>query len=223
MDTCTDNKELAQLRELINQALSLADKNNLLIVGVKLDEARHALDTLREKSEDCRGDQCGFGNVSPLSRTSSEGNIVTLHPPVSFERLLAEHESLDQMRRGLMELVEGPPSPFEAERQLDEFEEAIASHRADELRWVYGPLLARRIGDDPQVGSSYRELVLETEDAWARYFHKWKEQRIAASWATFGLETHQVLTRAGERMRLEERIIYPLALRKGMIRLRDAG
>lgn len=214
-----------ELSLLIGQALALADELDLLLVGLKLDEARTALSA-------SKGDPTGLSRLERLigrlpntmpDRLSLGRNVVTLHGGTSLERLVTEHDVLDARRKSLLKLTEGPPDPSEAETQLIEFGELIQSHRALERRCVYGPLLAKGIDVSIDVGVKLSSLVAEIETDWDSYLHKWDRESIASGWKDFSLATHSILARAGERLKLEEQIIYPLAFVNGMIQLRDTA
>jgi len=148
-------------------------------------------------------------------------NVVALHVQGNLEQLLHEHEFLNVRREALIALANGEPKPEEAERQLAEFKALIQSHRATERRCVYGPLMKKEIAGDSALGFKLNTLVEEINGDWETYLTIWNVKTIGRDWERFSRDTNQVLARAGERMRLEERVIYPLAFMGGMITLRS--
>lgn len=217
--------ESRDLSQLIEQALKLADERDLDLVSIKLDEARAALDAGRGASATLSrmDDLIKTLPASVPVRSVSGSNVITLRAPTSLERLLGEHQALDKRRRALMELVRNPPNAAEAERQLIEFGKLIDDHRATERRCVYGPLLAVGVNADTALEERLASLVGEMETDWDSYLHTWDRQKIENDWREFTAATNTILARAGERMRLEEKIIYPLAFMSGLIHLRESA
>lgn len=214
-----------ELGRLIAEALALADELDLSLVSIQLEGARIALDVDRDVS----GSPSWLvkrelsAPQQELTVAASNSNVVKLHASGSLQQLLREHEVLDARRQSLLQLTEGPPNSFEAERQLSEFASLIEAHRATERRCVYGPLLAKKA--DVKFGNKVKlkGLVGEIERDWERYLRNWDQAKIDRLWSEFCLITHSILPRAGERMRLEERVIYPLAFIGGLIELEDSA
>ena len=214
-----------ELTKLIEQALGLADERQLNLVSIKLEEARIAMiaepgpsGTLARLEDIVRALP-----IPVRLRSVSGGNVVTLHAPTSVEHLLSDHAALDARRKALLALVEGPPTAAEAERQLNDFGLLIEAHRATERRCVYGPLLARGVDADLTLERSLTSLVGEMETDWDSYLHQWDRDRIENNWFDFAVATHFILARAAERMRLEEKVIYPVCFLSGLIRLRESA
>ncbi len=132
-----------------------------------------------------------------------------------------EHEALETKRISLLRLAEGSPDPVEAEKQLAIFGADIQAHRANERRCVYGPLMSKEVDTEPGLEDWLHSLVGQIETDWESYLKLWDRNMIAERWTDFALATHSTLARAGERMRLEEKVIYPLAFSSGLILLRD--
>lgn len=217
--------ETDELAQLIEQALALADQVDLGFVSIKLDEARVTLKAEQDASAPLSRLDELIGELPSRSPTRffSADNVIKLHAPTSLERLLEEHEVLEARRKALLHLAEGSPNPFEAERQLQEFADVIVAHRATERRCVYGPLMAQGSEADAHLEVRLKDLVGEIETDWQSYLHAWDRNRLASRWAEFALATHSILARAGERMRLEEKVIYSLAFMSGLIQLRKSA
>jgi hypothetical protein len=210
-----------ELAQLIERALALSDENDLSLVSIHLEAARLALAAEPDASVRLspREKLTTFEPKPKPACDIGRENVIKLHPPGSLEQLLSEHEALEIRRRCLLELADGTPNPVEAARQLAEFALLIEGHRATERRCVYAPLLVHKIDVSPLLNKKIEGLVGEMEQDWASYLHSWDQEKIARRWKEFCVVTQSILVRAGERMRLEERVIYPLAFMGGMIEL----
>jgi hypothetical protein len=208
------------LARLIVRALALADELELPIVGAKLDEAAQALKESQDEPAallQVQGLIRVLANTGP-KRSRSGANVVELHPPTSLERLMSDHKVLDNRRKSLLKLTEGRPKPIEASKLVVEFGALIQAHRAVERSCVYGPLMAKGIDAGQDLGVKLGGLVEEIETDWESYLRNWDQGTIGNEWGDFTFATQSTLSRAGERMRLEEQIIYPLAFVSGLIR-----
>ena len=140
---------------------------------------------------------------------------------MSFERLMREHDELERRNTLLRAVARGAPAPDEAFALLMDFATGIAEHRAQEQRLVYEPLLHLADSGDLRDQSGLRNLVTQMEADWTDYLYDWNAECIAADWTTFSELTETILGRAAERLRLENDVIYPLALKHGTIALRE--
>lgn len=217
--------ERDELTQLIEQALGLADERNLDLVGIKLDEALNEL----------IAHQAGSGNISRIDhlsknvptfvevRTRSGDNVVSLRSPASLERLLSDHAELELHRKSLIQVARGPQNVIAATQQLAIFGKIIDAHRALERCCIYGPLIANGVDASFALEERLGTLLGEMETDWDSYLHAWDCERLEKHWAEFTIATHTILARAGERMRLEEKVIYPLCFMSGLIQMRDAA
>lgn len=211
-----------EVAQLIERALMLADELGLSLTSIQLEEARVALgeddnawaDALKPKS-----------TLPPVLGEADgchgEGEVVQLRNSDSLQQLLLEHEDLDRRRKSLLQLVREESDPGEAWRQLAEFKVLIEAHRATERRCVYGPLERGKAQLFSRLNERLTSLTGEIKRDWKQYLYYWNEERIASRWSSFALATNVILVRAGDRMRLEERVIYPLAFLGGNIELRQ--
>jgi hypothetical protein len=213
-----------KLTQLIEQALVLADDNELALVSIKLDEALNELITYRIESGSLSSMDSlisDFPTAVALQNRSGD-NVVSLRSPASLERLMSDHIDLDIRRKSLIQLVRGPQNVIEAQRQLTEFGKLIDAHRALERCCIYGPLMTRGIDAGFSLEERLRTLLGEIETDWDSYLYTWDCDRLETQWAEFTVATHTILARAGERMRLEEKVIYPLCFMSGLINMKDA-
>ncbi|MGR6330401.1 hypothetical protein ACU5AX_15155 [Sphingomonas sp. XXL09] len=206
---------------MIDSAISLADEMELGLVSIHLDEARAALSSATNDipSRSHRSAITALINFL-TSGGGGEAEIVQLRKKDSLEQLLSEHEALDARRVALLELTRQAPNAAEAARQLMEFKTLILQHRLTERRCVYGPLQRRREAAGVPLEKRINQLIEEMDGDWGRYLDGWDEARIEERWGEFVFATTDALLRAGDRMRLEERVIYPLAFMTGSVELR---
>ena len=96
------------------------------------------------------------------------------------------------------------------------FERLIREH--DEI-----DLAARRLeaAGAPAGGLDFEAAFEALRCDWRAYLADWDAECIAADWAGFQTETAAVMARLRERVRAETDLIYPVALKRGMIALRD--
>lgn len=213
-----------EVSQLIERALTLADELGLSLTSIQLEEARIALKKDNHAWTDAPEAKSALpAVVGGLGGSHGGGEVVQLRDSVSLQQLLREHETLDLRRESLLLLVRGKPEPSEAWRQLTEFKALIEAHRATERRCVYGPLEREQSHLFARLHEKLTSLTGEIERDWKQYLYYWDEGRIASRWSNFALATNIILTRAGDRMRLEERVIYPLAFLGGNIELKQAA
>ena len=140
---------------------------------------------------------------------------------LSFQKLVDEHDDLEGRAATLRKIVRGTPDPQAALDALTEFARGIEEHRVNEQRCVYGPLLAVAARKELDIGIDLQTLIISMNSDWASYLHDWDLECITIDWVNFAYETEVILDRAAVRLQLENRTIYPLALREGLIPLRE--
>ena len=141
-------------------------------------------------------------------------------PRLSVERGLAEHDALLAVAGRLRHVVAGAVAPEAADRLLREFGNGIEEHRDHEIRGVYEPLLGYAEERSAEFGSVLAGMLIDAGSDWSSYLNHWSLSRMEADWSTFAIETRRVLDRGRARLCLENELLYPLALRHGLISLR---
>ena len=139
---------------------------------------------------------------------------------MSVERAMSEHDGLLALARRLRSVVGGHVAPESAHCLLGEFEACIEDHREQETRDLYEPLLAYAEERSAEFRSMLNEMLTKATRDWSYYLKDWTPDRMEASWSAFGEETRRVLDGGRARLCLEDRLLYPLALRHGLIPLR---
>ncbi|SFR81120.1 hypothetical protein [Sphingomonas jatrophae] len=140
---------------------------------------------------------------------------------MSFERLMREHDELERMSRALLLVASGEPDAELAALILYQFTVQIKEHRAFEQNNVYRPLIELAQQRDLGENLDLQALVIEMARDWRAYFETWTVDTIRQDWKAFSEDTRYILAQGQERLRLENMIIYPLALRHGTIRLKE--
>ncbi|MEG8052682.1 hypothetical protein QP185_04495 [Sphingomonas aerolata] len=96
-----------KLTQLIEQALVLADDNELALVSIKLDEALNQLITYRIVSGSLSSMDSLISDfpTAVALQTRSGDNVVSLRSPAGLDRLMSDHIDLDIRRKSLIQLV----------------------------------------------------------------------------------------------------------------------
>jgi hypothetical protein len=141
---------------------------------------------------------------------------------LSIDRLIEEHDTMDDMANELMELVRSSePKANEAFSLLRRLSACLDEHLAGEAGFLYSDHLrsssARLEEEVLAFEKTFEDLKLE----WSTYLHEWMPDNIELDWRNFDHATQWVMGRLRARITQENDILYPLALHYGRIRLRD--
>lgn len=139
---------------------------------------------------------------------------------MSFESLMREHDCLERMAGELRASVLGSPAPVKALNLLREFAVEIERHRGHERRSIYQPLMKLPDRKKSRLDVDLSDLVSEMDADWNDFLYNWNLELISVDWQNFAEETIRILGRAKTRLRIENCLIYPLALQEGAISLR---
>lgn len=141
---------------------------------------------------------------------------------LSFEDLMRDHSAIFAAVRAVMQEIEGEAAPATVSASLSHLDMLLTPHLAIEDKQIYPLLLA---GDD----SGQRIMAEEAINAyatlaadWTAFVATWNESAIAADQSGFALQLHTLLDILQRRVRAENEILYPMALRAAHIRLRAA-
>jgi hypothetical protein len=141
---------------------------------------------------------------------------------ISIERLIREHQAIAALTGALSRAARDGKAAVQRER-LVQLDMLLEAHLATEDLEVYPLLLAR--GDASQrlaaasAMSDYNTLAAD----WRNYVDRWSEAAIVADPGGFAAESATILSALSGRVRTENEILYPLALRNGTITLREAA
>lgn len=139
---------------------------------------------------------------------------------MSVERATSEHDALLALAGRLRAMVGGQRAPEPAHAVLREFSTRIEHHRGEEARDLYAPLLAFAEERSEEFGAVLNGMLTRATSDWSTYFERWTRDAIEADWPAFGAETLRVLDSGRARLCLENELLYPLALKHGLVPLR---
>lgn len=140
---------------------------------------------------------------------------------VSFERLIREHHRIGQLADQLRDLVDEPEDAQRALLALGRLADILVAHLLVEDAHIYPELLlSRDTGNAAMAGEVVSQFAKLTSD-WSAYNARWTEASIAADWPRYRAETHAILARLADRIRIENELLYPMALRSAQITLRE--
>ena len=141
---------------------------------------------------------------------------------VSVERLIDEHAQISARSDALMRAV-ATASPTMLRTMIVGLDTDLAAHLATEDLEVYPHLLAK--GDLAQREAA--EIAMGDFDQlaaeWRAYVDEWTADEIESDRELFIEASKRVLSALSARVRIENEILYPLALASGTITLREAS
>jgi len=138
------------------------------------------------------------------------------------EQAIEDHDELLVIAARLRDAVRGPVAPQAAHSLLRIFHEALERHREREVSGLYEQLLRYAKSRSSEFSSMLEGMLTKASFDWVPYLSHWTRERIETEWSKFGEETWEVLDRGLARLCLENEILYPLALKRGLIPLRTS-
>ena len=143
---------------------------------------------------------------------------------MSYERLIHEHAEIDKLSHRLeIEVEKSGPDPQCVAALLGELSLAVKEHLAAEDRSVYEPLIGTKHDKGWRAEVDFEAAFQALETDWTTYLADWvTADSIEHDWMTFAEETRGMMGRLRQRVREETDLIYPMALQRGFIRLRDS-
>lgn len=141
---------------------------------------------------------------------------------VSIERLIDEHAQISARSNALLRAV-ATESPTMLRTMIVALDTDLVAHLATEDLEVYPHLLAK--GDMAQREAA--EIAMGDFDQlaseWRAYLDEWTADEIENDRELFIEASKRVLSALSARVRIENEILYPLALSCGTITLREAN
>jgi len=141
---------------------------------------------------------------------------------VSVERLIDEHAQISARSNALLRAV-ATESPTMLRTMIVALDTDLVAHLATEDLEVYPHLLAK--GDMAQREAA--EIAMGDFDQlaseWRAYVDEWTADEIESDRELFIEASKRVLSALSARVRIENEILYPLALSCGTITLREAN
>lgn len=141
---------------------------------------------------------------------------------VSIERLIDEHAQISARSDALLRAI-ATASPTMLRKMMVGLDTELAAHLATEDFEVYPHLLAKgnmaqREAAEIAMGD-FDQLAAE----WRAYVDEWTADEIEGDRELFVEASKRILSALSARVRIENEILYPLALSCGTITLREAN
>lgn len=138
-----------------------------------------------------------------------------------IERLIEDHELLDNLARDLIDIVRSPlPSAENAYALLRHLSASMNEHLNAENGFLYDQHYRAEPGRLQKEVEAFERDFRELDVEWSLYMNEWTLENISVDWRNFAHATLWVMTRFRDRLVQENDILYPLALQSGRIRLR---
>lgn len=140
---------------------------------------------------------------------------------MSYERLLREHDQIDQALARLQRLTSAAvPDVPAVSAALSHLGGELAYHLAHEDSFIYPRMIESTVG---HVASVARQFIDEFEALTVDceiYLREWLPDCIAGDWDGFRQDTDALIARLRARVRAENTVLYSAALNHGLIALR---
>lgn len=138
-------------------------------------------------------------------------------------RLIQDHTLLDTAAATLAILAEGVASqPEMAFDELQRFRHTLAQHLNEEAKVIAA---SHEHGVTPfaEHAAAHRDAFADLVAEWETYLREWSEDNIREDWTGFGDATRWMMGRLREQIRAENDILYPLAVKHGLVSMRVAA
>lgn len=139
----------------------------------------------------------------------------------SFERLIGEHAEITALARTLTRAIEAGEDADAKHAALIALADDLTDHLAREDADIYPRLM---MSADEGAASAAREAVRKFETLaadWAVYVTRWSRDAIDADARGFAEDSADILARLAARVKVENDLLYPMALRAAQITLRE--
>lgn len=139
---------------------------------------------------------------------------------LSFEDLLHDHSAIFAAVRDLgQEIEDGAPAAALSAR-LGRLDSLLTPHLAIEDEQIYPLLLASDDAGQRIMAEEAITAYASVASDWRTFVAAWREPAIAADRTGFATGLQALLSTLQQRVKAENEILYPMALRGAHIRLR---
>lgn len=140
----------------------------------------------------------------------------------SFERLIREHDEIGVLAERLHDMIASQPhDPRTASALLEDLSSKVRKHLLEEDRSIYTVLIEMGSASHKDALGDLEAQFQELSRDWLGYLNDWSAGRLEFDWNGFCTATRTMMSRLRQRVRVENELIYPAALRAGVIQLRD--
>lgn len=140
----------------------------------------------------------------------------------SFEDLMHDHGAIFAAVRAFVRELEGDGGPATLAASLRQLDALLVPHLAIEDGQIYPLLLASDDAGERIMAQEAISAFATLAADWGRFAAAWNEVAIAADRSGFTTQLQALLDTLQRRVRAENEILYPMALRAAHIRLRAA-
>lgn len=141
----------------------------------------------------------------------------------SFESLIREHANITALAGALMRAIDNCADADTQYAALVALKTDLADHLAREDADIYPQLM---VSADQGAASAARDAVRKFETLaadWTDYVRRWTRKAIAADPRAFASDSTAILDRLSARVKVENDLLYPMALRAAHITLRECS
>lgn len=140
-----------------------------------------------------------------------------------LERLIKEHELLGMLAEAVIAALRTSPRDIPSiVAARNELAVTLNEHLAKEDGFLYQRSLSENEIDFAGALDKFERDFAALREDWNIYLEEWSADLIAHDFDQFAEATEALLNRLGARIAHENRLLYPLALQSGRIRLRVA-
>jgi hypothetical protein len=135
-----------------------------------------------------------------------------------LKRLYDSHRCLEASAASLAALLDAPvPDERALKAARWDIGTRIMQHLALEDRYLFSHLLADQRPDVAALARQFQTRFAQYMADYAEHAKSWTAERVAADWAGYKAVTRKQLALLGERIRLVETQLFPLAGAKPLI------
>lgn len=133
-----------------------------------------------------------------------------------------DHSAIFAAARVLGQAVAAHADPAELAAGVKRLDAVLVPHLAIEDQEIYPLLLASRDAGQRIMAAEAIDAYAHVAGTWRDFIARWDAAAIAADRTGFGSVLESFLDTLSGRVRIENEILYPMALRGAHIRLRAA-
>ncbi len=141
---------------------------------------------------------------------------------LSFEDLLHDHSAIFAVVRDLAREIEEGAGAAPLSVHLGKLDSLLTPHLAIEDEQIYPLLLASDDAGQRIMAEEAIYAFASVASDWSTFVATWSEAAIAADRPGFVIGLQALLDTLQQRVKAENEILYPMALRAAHIRLRAA-
>ena len=141
---------------------------------------------------------------------------------LSFEDLMHDHGAIFAAVRELMQEIEAESPATQLAARLSHLDSLLTPHLAIEDEQIYPLLLASNDAGQRIMAEEAINAYASVASDWRTFVAAWPEPAIAADRTGFVTGLQTLLSTLQQRVKAENEILYPMALRAAHIGLRAA-